>query len=103
MGENENRTPSLREAITAGWDAAVAEEAPAVEEAPAETAPAAEEGVILGSDCVYCTLCAKKCPVNAITVDRESKSWSINHAECIKCGACVSACPKKTLSMGPIA
>lgn len=34
MGENENRTPSLREAIAAGWDAAVAEEAPAVEEAP---------------------------------------------------------------------
>lgn len=34
MGENENRTPSLREAIAAGWDAAVAEEAPAAEEAP---------------------------------------------------------------------
>jgi hypothetical protein len=34
MGENENKTPSLREAIAAGWDAAVAEEAPAVEEAP---------------------------------------------------------------------
>ena len=45
MGENENRTTSLREAITAGWDAAVAEETPVAEEAPAVEAaePAVQE------------------------------------------------------------
>ena len=26
-----------------------------------------------GESCVYCGLCARKCPVGAITVDRESK------------------------------
>ena len=47
--------------------------------------------------CVLCGLCAKKCPVNAIEVDRANKTWSINRDECIQCGACVSGCPKKCL------
>ena len=61
------------------------------------------EGVICDSDkCVYCTLCAKKCPVGAITVDRASKSWTIDRAACIKCGACIKNCPKGALAMGPV-
>ena len=62
-----------------------------------------EEGVIFDdSKCVYCTLCAKKCPVGAITVDRAEKTWEIDRSVCVKCGQCVKNCPKKALTMGPI-
>ena len=50
------------------------------------------------SDCIYCTLCARNCPHSAITVDRASKTWSINHDACVQCGLCVSKCPKKALA-----
>ena len=51
--------------------------------------------------CVYCTLCAKRCPANAITVDREARCWTLNPWACIVCGYCAEACPKKCLSMKP--
>ncbi|MGI5976908.1 MAG: 4Fe-4S binding protein [Candidatus Limivicinus sp.] len=47
--------------------------------------------------CVYCTLCAKKCPQGAITVDRANKTWKCNYDECVGCGTCISSCPKKAL------
>jgi len=68
-----------------------------VEEAKA---PAGGEVQFKEENCIYCTLCAKKCPVGAITVDREAKTWSINREECVQCGACVEACRKDALSMG---
>ncbi|MBQ8525490.1 MAG: 4Fe-4S binding protein [Clostridia bacterium] len=63
-----------------------------------ETSNAGGKIVFSAEGCVYCGLCAKKCPANAITVDRASKTWTINEEECAKCGACVAACPKKCLS-----
>ena len=80
-----------------GCSASKEEAAPA--EAPVAEAPKGEEQVVLGEGCVYCTLCAKKCPVGAIEVDRANKSWTIKHEDCIKCGACITGCPKKALSM----
>lgn len=50
--------------------------------------------------CVYCTLCAKKCPQGAITVDRASKSWKLNAQACVGCGVCAASCPKKCLTLG---
>lgn len=51
------------------------------------------------TSCVYCTLCAKKCPADALKVDRATKTWELNAYRCIICGECVTACPKKCISM----
>ena len=49
--------------------------------------------------CVFCTLCAKKCPKEAIVVDRAEKKWELNKDLCVSCGLCESSCPKKSISM----
>ncbi len=47
--------------------------------------------------CVYCGLCARKCPMEAITVDRNAKTWTLNEDACIGCGTCAENCPKKCI------
>lgn len=49
--------------------------------------------------CIYCTICAKKCPAQAIDVDRPNKHWTFDRLRCISCSSCVEACPKKCLSL----
>jgi formate hydrogenlyase subunit 6/NADH:ubiquinone oxidoreductase subunit I len=49
--------------------------------------------------CVYCTVCAKKCPAGALLVNRAQKQWAIDRLRCIHCGYCVELCPKKSLSL----
>ena len=51
------------------------------------------------SVCVFCTLCAKNCPVGALTVDRAEKKWELNKETCVGCGLCASKCPKKCIEM----
>lgn len=41
--------------------------------------------------CTGCTLCARKCPVNAITGELKKKH-EIDQATCIKCGKCEEVC-----------
>ena len=83
---------------------------------PAPEAPAKAEEAVLKSDtaaavqpredgkpvsdpsrCVYCTLCAKKCPVGALEVNRAEKTWKLDEEKCIGCGTCADACPKKCI------
>ena len=52
-------------------------------------------------NCVYCTVCAKKCPTGALTVNRAQKKWAIDRLLCITCGYCIEACPKKALALEP--
>lgn len=63
-----------------------------------------ERGVILMTDqskCIYCGLCARKCPSDALSVTRTpEKIWKYERFRCILCGACVEACPKKCLDFG---
>jgi ech hydrogenase subunit F len=49
--------------------------------------------------CVYCTVCAKRCPTGALGVNRAQKKWTIDRLLCITCGYCVEACPKKSLEL----
>ena len=49
--------------------------------------------------CVYCNVCAKKCPTNAIEVVRADKRWAIDRLRCVHCGYCVEICPKGSLQL----
>lgn len=55
--------------------------------------------VFTKDNCVYCTVCAKKCPTGALTVNRAQKQWIIDRLRCISCGYCVEACPKNSLEL----
>ena len=49
--------------------------------------------------CVYCTLCAKKCPAGALEVDRGAKTWKLDEDKCVACGTCAEVCPKNAIIM----
>ncbi len=49
--------------------------------------------------CIYCNVCAKKCPTGALVVNRKEKQWAVDRMLCITCGYCVELCPKKSLSL----
>jgi formate hydrogenlyase subunit 6/NADH:ubiquinone oxidoreductase subunit I len=55
--------------------------------------------VFTKDSCVYCNICAKKCPTGALLVHRTQKKWAIDRLRCISCGYCVEACPKKSLEL----
>jgi formate hydrogenlyase subunit 6/NADH:ubiquinone oxidoreductase subunit I len=50
-------------------------------------------------NCVYCNVCAKKCPTAALRVNRAAKTFAIDRLRCITCGCCVEVCPKKSLEL----
>ena len=55
--------------------------------------------VFTKDNCVYCNICAKKCPTGALVVNRTQKKWIIDRLRCITCSYCVEVCPKDSLAM----
>jgi len=70
--------------------------------APREFIAASRGQVVFTKDnCVYCTVCAKKCPTAALTVNRPLKRLTLDRLRCVSCGYCVEVCPKDSLTFSP--
>ncbi len=52
---------------------------------------------IANENCLFCGECADICPINAITVDRNTSSVVIDPTICIGCGVCAVGCPEGAL------
>jgi RnfABCDGE-type electron transport complex B subunit len=48
--------------------------------------------------CIGCTLCAKQCPVKAISGELK-QPHTVDTELCVGCEVCVSRCPKKAITM----
>lgn len=54
---------------------------------------------IVIQDCIFCGLCARRCPSGAIKVEKTESLWSIDRHRCVQCNYCSEVCPKKCLKM----
>ena len=48
-------------------------------------------------DCIFCGMCARKCPSQCIAVDKKEATWVCDAFACVYCGICVEACPVQCL------
>ena len=49
--------------------------------------------------CIFCGMCARRCPTDAIVVTKDCKEWQIDRLKCCTCNLCVEICPVKCLRM----
>ncbi len=53
--------------------------------------------------CTYCGKCAKNCPMGAISIDLEQKTFRYRPERCIGCGLCVLSCDRRgALALAPV-
>ena len=78
-------------------------------EAPAKTETAAPSPAVESTNpwhirndidnCLFCGKCEHTCPVDAISIDRKNRTWTIDRDKCVACGQCAEGCPKKCLTL----
>jgi len=49
--------------------------------------------------CKWCGLCSRRCPTQALIVDRKVRTWEIDRFRCVVCNSCVEICPAHCLVM----
>jgi len=64
---------------------------------PAGVCKALLEYFVLEEVCTGCTVCAKACPVDAISGERK-QPFVIDQAKCVKCGVCFDKCRFKAIT-----
>jgi formate hydrogenlyase subunit 6/NADH:ubiquinone oxidoreductase subunit I len=75
---------------------------------PARRIPGSRGHIVTSNDdCIYCGICARRCPSGAIVVSRPEQTWKLDVERCVVCGSCVEVCSKGSLKMavehsGPI-
>lgn len=55
------------------------------------------------NNCIFCGMCSRRCPSQALSVKKEELSWEIDHLRCVVCRHCVDICPKKCLTQEHLA
>ena len=48
-------------------------------------------------DCIFCGMCARKCPCQCIAVDIQTGKWECDAFACVYCGICSDSCPTDAL------
>lgn len=43
--------------------------------------------------CIFCSMCARKCPTQCISVDKKTGIWVCDPFACVFCGVCRDNCP----------
>ena len=69
---------------------------------PAKDVPQSENPHHVKNDiekCLFCGRCEHSCPMQAITIDRKTRKWTIDREKCVACGVCAENCPAKCLAM----
>ena len=69
---------------------------------PAEDVPQSENPYHVKNTiekCLFCGRCEHSCPMQAITIDRKTRQWTIDREKCVACGVCAENCPAKCLTM----
>jgi len=47
--------------------------------------------------CIYCMICERNCPADAIKIDKNKKSYEMDIGKCVFCGTCEELCPTKAI------
>lgn len=50
-------------------------------------------------DCIACSICAVRCPMNAVSVKKDKEPSEIDEERCIGCGACHPTCPVDAINL----
>lgn len=49
--------------------------------------------------CIFCGMCGRNCPTEALVVAKQDRSWQIDSLRCCYCRRCVEVCPVTCLNM----